>query len=443
MIQTVKIAINKITAKYLFILIYFFFAFSISKSEEVLKLEEAISIGLKNNYDIQLSKNDALISKENNTSGNAGMLPNVNLNAGLNYALNNSHLEYSTGIISDKPSASVRSYSAALTINWTIFDGFRMFTTKSKLEEIEKAGEIKYRAQLQLAISQIANAYFDIVKQKQILNGIIEIKALSGERLKISETRFNAGLSAKTEYLQAQIDFNTQSQNEYLQQNVIAESKRKLNQILAREIALPYEVIDAFDFSSIDSASAESKILNSNPALLLLSKQAEISKLAAREIESLNFPFLNFYAGYGLNLADNSTGLVLFNRSYGPNAGLTLSYPMFQGGNISRQIQVAEITSSSAEIQLKAAKNQISTQFLNALNILRTNQKMLEIENLTKNLAKENLLLAIERLKLSQTTAIEVRDAQVSYENSLTRLSNISYNLKLAETQIKLLMGQL
>jgi outer membrane protein TolC len=68
---------------------------------------------------------------------------------------------------------------------------------------------------------------------------------------------------------------------------------------------------------------------------------------------------------------------------------------------------------------------------------------MLEIENSTKISAKENLFLAMERLKLGQTTAIEVRDAQLSYENSLTRLSTINYNLKLAETHLKLLMGEL
>jgi outer membrane protein len=433
---------SRIVQLFLFCAIGLFFNSNLF-SQDLLKLEDAISIALKNNYDIQLSKNELLISKENNTAGNAGMLPNVNLNAGFNYSLNNSHLEYSSGTIADKSSATTRNYNAGIALNWTVFDGFKMFTTKNKLEEIEKSGEINYRAQLQQSVAEIIAAYYEIVKQKQVLNTIKVIKALSNERMIIGETRFNAGLSAKTELLQAQIDFNTQSQNEILQVNVIAESKRKLNRIINRGISESYEVIDSITYSMIDSSTAEANIINSNPSTQLLKKQLEISKLNTKEYESLNLPYLYLNAGYELNLAEYSIGLTSMNRNYGPNFGINLIYPLFEGGNISRQIQVAELVSTSIEFQLEASKTNVRTQFLNSLHDYRTNLKMLEIESITKNLAKENLYLAMERLKLAQTTSIEVRDAQVSYENSLTRLSNIYYNLKLAETQIKLLMGEL
>ncbi|MFA6571911.1 MAG: TolC family protein [Bacteroidota bacterium] len=428
---------------YLLFFIYNFFFISISYSQNLLKLEDAVSIGLKNNYDIQLSKNEFQINKENNTAGNAGMMPNLNLNAGANFALNNSHIEYASGSVTDKPSATTRNYSAGLALNWTIFDGFKMFTTKSKLEEIERGGEIKYRSQLQQSIAQIIEAYYEIVRQKQVLNTIREIIALSKERMTIGETRFNAGLSAKTELLQAQIDFNTQSQNEIQQVNVIAEAKRKLNQIINREINEKFEVTDSIAYSVIDSAYAESKILESNPSVQYFKKQLEIEKLTVKEYESLNLPYINLSAGYGLNLAENTTGLIAINRSNGANVGLNLSYPLFQGGNISRQIQISELNAYSIELQLEAQKKQVRSQFLSSLELFRTNLKMLDIENSTRTLAKENLFLALERLKLAQTTSIEVRDAQLSYENSLTRLSTIYFNLKLAETQLKLLMGEL
>ena len=261
-------------------------------SQELLKLEDAISIGLKNNYDIQLSKNEALISKENNTSGNAGMLPNINLNASVNASINNAHLEYSTGSVLDKSAAVTRIYNAGIALNWTVFDGFKMFTSKSRLEEIEKSGEIKYKAQLQQSIAEIINAYYEIVKQKQIYNAIREIKALSKERMTIGETRFNAGLSAKTELLQAQIDFNTQSQNEIQQLNVIAESKRNLNKIINREISENYEVIDLISYSEIDSLSAEKKIMESIPSFQLFQKHLEISKLPLKDNHSFNLHYI-------------------------------------------------------------------------------------------------------------------------------------------------------
>jgi outer membrane protein TolC len=425
------------------LLLFFIFFVRNIYSQELLNLEDAISIGIKNNYDIQLSKNDAQINKENNTAGNAGMIPNINLNAGVNLVLFDSHLEYSNGVDSNKTSASTKTYNAGIALNWTIFDGFKMFTTKSKLNEIEKAGEMKYRVQIQRSVSEIINAYYIIVEQKQVFNTIREIKALSKERMTIGETRFNSGFAAKTELLQAQIDFNTQSQNEIQQENVIAEAKRKLNQIINREISENFEVIDSISYTLIDSSTIEAKILDANPSVQLLKKQLDISKLSTQEYESLNLPYISLSAGYGLNMADNSTGLVSINRSNGANAGFNLTYPLYQAGNISRQIDISKLNSYSIELQLENTKKQVRTQFLTALHVFRTNLKLLDIENSTKILARENLYLAIERLKLAQTTAIEVRDAQVSYENSLTRLSTIYFNLKLAETELKLLMGEL
>jgi outer membrane protein TolC len=399
-------------------------------SQGLLKLEDAISIGLKNNYDIQISKSEAQISKENNTAGNAGMLPDIDINARGNYSASNSN-------------QTTSNYNAGIALNWTVFDGFRMFTSKHKLEEIERVGEIKYKSQIQQSIAEIIDAYYEIVKQKQVFNTIREIKALSFERMTIGETRFNAGLSAKTELLQAQIDYNTQSQNEIQQENVIAEAKRKLNRIINREVYESYEVIDSISYSQIDSALAETRILEANPTIRLLKQELEVSRLSTKEIQSKNLPYINLSAGYGLLSSQSSSGSSVLNNNNSANLGLNLTYPLYQGGNISRQIQVSEITAYTAELELSAAKNRIKTQFLNSLNVFRTNLRLLEIESSTKILAKENLYLAMERLKLGQTTAIEVRDAQVSYENSLTRLSNIYFNLKLSETDLKLLMGEL
>jgi outer membrane protein len=412
-------------------------------SQDTLYLKDAVKIALKNNFEIIISELESELSKNNNTSGNAGMMPNVNLYAGSNYSLTNSHLEYSSGTVTDKSNASTINYNAGIALNWTIFDGYKMFTTKEKLQELQNAGEIKLKAQIQQSLTQLYSIYYDIVKQKQILNAIREIKALSMQRLVLSETRFKAGISAKTDFLQAQIDYNTQSQNEIVQENLITDSKRKLSTILAISFDKKFEIDENIAIEKFDKSYYENLILDKNPSLQLLKKQIQIAELSKNEIESLNLPYLNLTAAYGLNLSDNSTGLVAINRNFGPSIGLTLNYPLYQGGNINRQKENYSITRGYLIRQLSAIQNQILNQFESYYSSYKTYFKMLEIESKTVDLAKENLLLSIERLKVSQTTVLEVRDAQVSYENSLTRKSNLNYNLKIAETQMKMLAGDL
>jgi len=49
----------------------------------------------------------------------------------------------------------------------------------------------------------------------------------------------------------------------------------------------------------------------------------------------------------------------------------------------------------------------------------------------------------MERLRLGESTSLELRQAEESYVDARTRLIAIEYNLKIAETKLKQLMADL
>src|SRR6266568_3210474 len=112
---------------------------------QLLTSEDAVSIALKNNFDILVARNDADIDKINNTVGNAGMLPSVAITGTDNYSINNTHSEYldpTTPTLS-KSNVHSNSFNAGGFLNWTLFDGGKMFITKKRLNEIEALGELQ------------------------------------------------------------------------------------------------------------------------------------------------------------------------------------------------------------------------------------------------------------------------------------------------------------
>ena len=86
---------------------------------------------------------------------------------------------------------------------------------------------------------------------------------------------------------------------------------------------------------------------------------------------------------------------------------------------------------------------QINTQLLNAFTEFENQEQLLAIEKDNAVLAKENLDISMLRLRYGQTTSLEVRLAQDSYEQSITRLLNFEYNTKIAETKLKQLLAEL
>ena len=91
-----------------------------------LSLNDAIGLALKNNYSILISANDQTIGANNNTAGNAGMLPSVTATGGFNETVNDLEQNYTDGRVVDRKGVEVTSSNAGVLLDWTLFDGFRM-----------------------------------------------------------------------------------------------------------------------------------------------------------------------------------------------------------------------------------------------------------------------------------------------------------------------------
>ena len=413
-------------------------------SQQLLNVDDAVAIALKNNYDILVAHNDAEIARINNTAGNAGMLPSVSATGSDNYSLNNDYLKQKGDIISKYSNISSNAMNAGVIMNWALFDGGKMFVTKKKLSEIQVLGDIQFKEQVQQTVYNIIIAYYEVVRQKQQLASINEVIKYNEDRLNISQTSFNAGLVAKTDLLQAKIDLNVFRENALNQQSVIIASKRNLNRLLSREADSAFEVSDSIPINyTPDKNELSKKLYENNTGILDLQKQTDIAKLSIREYNSLLLPKLNFDAGYGFYNTTNSNGSTLQNRYYGPLVGGTLSIPIYQSGNAIRQINVARLQLKSYDYNLENIKLQANTELQNALTEFENQKQLLQIEKTNNLISKENLEISLQRLKQGQTTSLEVSQAQSNFVESNTRLINFEYNLKLAETKIKQLIASL
>ena len=421
-----------------------FFICTILPAQKILTADSAAAIALKNNFDIRIARTAADINKRNNTAGNAGMLPNIGITGSDAYSNGYQNQNYSTGSPISASNASSNSLSAGIALNWTLFDGGKMFVTKKKLNEIEALGEIQFRIQVLQSLYDVNAGYYNVVKQKEQLKAIREVIHYNQERVNLLQASFNAGLSPKTDLLQARIDLNVYQEDAISQQVLILSAHRQLNQLLSRDPEEPFEVEDTLviDYHP-DKKELAQKLFSSNPSILSTKKQVEIARLGVNEFKSLRLPDLNVSAGYDFLQSNYTIGSVRMNQTYGPLVGATLSIPIYEEGNIRRQIAVSKIQVESAQFAFESAKLQVNTQLQLALTDFDNQIQLLQIEKDNFVLAQENLNISIQRLHLGQTTALEVRQAEESFQESLTRLTNFGYEAKIAETKLKQLMATL
>ena len=421
------------------------FIIPITYAQNALTEQDAIRIAMKYNYDILVALNNASTDSVNNKPGNAGMLPNISINASESVsAANNIRQKFSDGTSSNSSNVNSNSLNASVGLDWTLFDGGKMFVTKRKLNEIQALGEIQFRDGVLQTVYDVILAYYDVVRQKQELASINEVITYNLERVKISQTSYDAGLSPKTNLLQAKIDLNVYQENAINQQSIIIAAKRTLNQFLGRNADISFEVLDSIPINDlIDKKELVQKLDSSNTSILASKKQVDVSKLSLKEMNTLLFPRINFNAAYGLFQSNTPGSNPLTSRIIGPSVGGTISIPVFQAGNAGRQIKIAKIQLQSDEYNLESIRLQMNQQLQNALTQFENHLQLLKIEKDNAILAKENLEITIQRLRFGQTTSLEVSLAEGSFVESLTRLINFEYDLKVAETKLKQLLSRL
>jgi outer membrane protein len=406
---------------------------------------KAVDDALKNNYGIMVARNDADIAKINNTLGNAGMLPSVAASSSDNVIAGGASAQKtSDGVTTEKSPVTTNTLSAGVLLGWTLFDGGKMFAAKSKLNDFEELGKIQYLDNVLRTVYSVTFAYYDIVRQKQRLASINKVLLLNQERVTIAQTSFGQGLSPKTVLLQAQIDLNVNRENALNQQNAIASAKRALNQLLSRDPMSDFEVVDTIGGAfAPDTQGIIDKVHDRNTGIKTSQMLLHIARLNVKEASAAFWPKIGVSAGYVYSQNDNSDAAVTMSRMSGPQLGASITVPLYQSGNAARQVKTAKLQAQSAEYDLREMTLQTETAVRNALADFENQQALLEMERSNTVLAKENLEISMQRLRYGQSTSLEVRQAEDSYVQSLTRLTDIEFNLKIAEMKLKQLLVNL
>ncbi len=280
------------------LLLIFLVVHSVVDAQTLLTVDDAVSIALKNNYDILVARNDADIAKVNNTPGNAGMLPEVQLSGSGNYELNTIHQQLNNGGENNYSGHPTSAFNAGTELSWTLFDGGKMFVAKDKLDEIEALGGIQFKSQVLQTMYDVISAYYDVVRQKQELNSINEAMNYNHERVTIAQAGFNAGSMLKTDLLQAKIDLNVAMEAAINQEVVIDAAIKTLNTLLGQKPETTFEVSDSIPaVFTPDKDELLKKVNESNTGILTYRKQLDIARLDLKSWQKSYSPVFKLQGG--------------------------------------------------------------------------------------------------------------------------------------------------
>lgn len=434
----------KLCGKGIFLLVLFFHWMNASAQDSLLTVQDAIKMAIEKNFDVIISKNEQEIGTITNSWAMTGALPRLSATATKTFGASNLKQKLNNGTVIEKDRSTSQSFAAGFAVNWRVFDGFKMFATKRKLEALERMGEFNFRKTLNETVYDVITSYYGIVTLKEQLQATNEQISLYNDRLKLSRAKLDIGTGAKYEVLEAEVDLNEQKSNLLALQNAIAVAKTSLSNLIGGSLDTAFNITDTIFVQPLPSLKdVRYKIEQQNPDILAANTNLTVLMESKKEINADRLPSLTLNGFYNFNKSSSSAGFNLFNQTYGPSGSIGLSVPIFQGIIVKKQLQVTDIDIRNQQLKIEKAKKDINTSLSNAYINYSSALKTIELEQSNLKLAAENIMIATERYKKLNITAVELRQVQISYNATKFRLYNALNQAKAAEAMVALLSGDI
>jgi outer membrane protein len=432
--------ISKFTYKTLLLLLIGFQL----QAQSFLKLEDAVKIALENNYDIKLASNNLKIDEANSSAGNAGMLPNINATVVNNNSIQNITQTQGDGTQKSLDGAKNLSLNYGVGLDWTVFDGMKMFAKREQLKVLQKQGEAELKSTIFSKISDVYATYFDLVQQQQQLAALDTTIVISNQRLTTAQNRYSIGKASKLEVLNAQVDLNTDTSLHLKQLETYQNTKVKLNELLARDAAIEFIVENNIQIdNSLILNNLKTLAEQQNPQLQAQILAKNSAELQLKQVKAERYPTVKINSGYNFSHTEASLGFVTQSQGKGLTYGFSAAVPLFNGFYQSRNEKIAKYQLDNAAIVVQQQQVVLSSQLTTTYQSYQTNLQLVKIEETNVAIAKQNLEITLAKFKIGTIIPIDYRTAQLNYVQALVRYSNAQFQTKLSEISLKSLAGSL
>lgn len=412
-------------------------------AQQYLSVDEAVKTALENNYQIQILTNENAINEVNYNVALKAVFPVMNATASDVQEFNSINQKYSSGNETKETGVGSNDLAIGIEASLPLFNGFRLYATKNRLQQLLSAGENNLNAEIQNTAALVQVQYYKIVSAQDYIQTLNEAIAVAEKQLEIAKVRKATGIASGTEVYLAQINVNNGrlalQQQELIMQQYIAD----LNTTMLYAADTMYAVVDTIIINDALQYETFKNAVLSNPAYVAYNYTVNAAQWAEKEARSLRLPNLNLTGGYNYFANRSEAGFFLVNQNYGPYIGVTLNVPIYNAGVYKGAEEVARLNTENLMLQQRSVLNDLQSALFKAWLAYENNIQQLNIAKENKDIAEKNLDLEMQRYQLNESTIIELNEVQQNYTDINFAYTQLLFNIKSAEIELYRLSGMM
>lgn len=413
-------------------------------ASQTLTLDEALSLAITRNYDVRLARQDSSAARITGSRAITGFLPTASISTTYAEGANNLTQVLASGQVIERTGAGYSNLNAVGILNWTVFDGLRMFAAADRLSAAERRGLAIVQSKLQFIIADVITKYSALVATTQFLKQADSAKVLATQRYEIERNRVEAGSASGVELRQAEIDKYDAELVVLRNRMELGNQMSELNTMLGRDPATPFVVSDSMTMPELPrQAQVQADIDRTNPDVLAAQHALAEASAHVAEVTASLLPRIAVQGAYQVTRNTSDAGFLLQNRSNGAYVGATLQWNLFNGLSDAYDRQLAKLDEERSRISIDAIRNDLRGQIDRAYRTHAALQEQRRIQKASLVAAERNARVAVEKLRIGSVTPLEVRQSLVSYLQEAEGDSRLAFQERLVHIEILRLQGAL
>lgn len=397
-------------------------------------LQECVQYALDNNITIKQAEVALLNTTIDKSDAEGAFVPSVNGRASVS---ENTGLSFNP-VTNQPQTVTTLNATGGINVGYTLFDGLRNIRQLQRADLAKVASEFNLsKAKDDIALF-VANAFLDIILNKENLKTIQAQNAITLEQIERTQELVDGGVLPEGDLLEIRATAASERQRIVAAENSVILSKINLAQLLAVENYRDFDVVDgSYSIfgeeivnspveSIIDSAKEnryEIKIAEQN--LEIAKKDLQISKGA-------RYPTLSAFFGYDTRFTTNDFIDIPFRTQLytndGINYGLSLNVPIINGFGVRNAIKRSKLNIENNEIAVKQAKLDLESTVYQSYTAVKAAKESYE----AAKVALESQQLAYEYAKLrydvGRTNAFDFSQSKLRYDNAQIELTRSKYD---------------
>ena len=324
-------------------------------------------------------------------------------------------------------------------VNFQLWESLRLSGDQVELA-VEQARESRLGT-----VASVKQAFYAILFAKEAYNVYNSVYENAVENYRLTEMRYNAAKASELDLTRAKSSVAAAIPNLYNAENSVELALWQLKAVMGVDLERNIDVAGSLgeyaDQMFSDIAEGNEATLDGNTTLRQLAQQAEMMARQIRMQQYAYLPTLSLTFSYSYLTQSDIFNLSQWKWFPSSTVGVSLSIPIFSGGQRYHAVKQARVQADELELQRENTERQLRIGIRQSLGTMDTAMRTYDASREALESAQKAYDIAVKSYQLGKSTLTDLNNTELVLTQSKLAVSQAIYNFVIAKAGLEQTLG--